>query len=296
MHWFNKKRNFVIMLGPTLLVYCLYIIIPLFVAVCYSLTNFRGIAVPEFIGFKNYIKLFSDRFFLVSLKNTAIVLLISILVLMPVSLILALALNKSFRGSNVYKALNFLPNIIASIVVGLIWGYIFDPKIGLINSFLDLAGLGSWKQTWIGGMVLTPYCVGIIYCWQNVGYIATIFLAGLKTIPWELLEAARIDGANSWQTFRHITVPMLKETFAITTVLIVTGCFKIFELVYQLTNGSPNHMSEVMTTYMYNTTFISSKYGYGMSIAVFSCIITMLFTLMYLHMLNRNSNKKREGR
>ncbi len=291
MHWFNRKRNFIAMLGPTILIYCLYIVIPLFVAVYYSLTNFKGIVTPEFIGIKNYIKMFGDRYFLVSVKNTAIVLLMSILVLLPASLILALVLNRSFKGSNVYKALNFLPNIIAPIVVGLIWGYIFDPEMGLINSALDLMGRVAWKQTWIGGLVLTPYCVGVIYSWQNVGYIATIFLAGLKTIPNELFESCQIDGANGWQTFRYITVPMLKETFAINIILIITGCFKIFELVYQLTNGSPNHMSEVMTTYMYNTTFISSRYGYGMSIAVFSCIVTMSFTLIYLFILRRKNDE-----
>ena len=296
MYWFSKKKNFIIMLAPTLLIYMAYIIIPLFIAVYYSFTNFRGVSAPDFIGFRNYGTLFHDKFFWISVKNTVIVLAISIIILLPASLALGLALNKAMKGINAFKALAFLPNIIAPLIVGLIWGFIFDPEVGLINGLLVKIGLENLQQVWIGGMVLTPYCVGIIYLWQNIGYYATLFVAGLKTIPGDIYESAGIDGANKWQTLRYITIPMLKETIAINIVLIVTGGFKVFELVYQLTNGSPNHMSEVLTTYMYNTTFISSKYGYGMSIAVFTCIVTMAITLIYLRILRRKNAEARRGR
>lgn len=296
MFWFSKKRNFIIMLAPVLLIYIAYIIIPLFIAVYYSFTNFRGVSSPDFIGFKNYYILFQDRFFWISVKNTVIILAISLCVLLPASLALGLALNQALKGINVFKALAFLPNIIAPLIVGLIWGFVFDPKMGLINGFLLKVGLGQFQQQWIGGLVLTPYCVGIIYLWQNIGYYATLFVAGLKTIPEDIYESSSIDGANNWQTLRYITIPMLKETFAINIVLIVTGCFKIFELVYQVTNGSPNHMSEVLTTYMYNTTFISSKYGYGMSIAVVTCVVTMSITLIYLRILRRQNQEARKVR
>lgn len=296
MYWFSKKRNFIMMLGPTLLIYMAYIIIPLFIAIYYSFTNFRGVSAPDFIGFRNYATLFQDRFFWISVKNTVIVLVISLCILLPASLGLGLALNKAMKGINVFKALSFLPNIIAPLIVGLIWGFIFDPKMGLINGLLAKMGLENLQQVWIGGLVLTPYCVGIIYLWQNIGYYATLFVAGLKTIPEEIYESSSIDGANKWQTLRYITIPMLKETFAINTVLIVTGCFKIFELVYQLTNGSPNHTSEVLTTYMYNTTFISSKYGYGMAIAVTTCVVTTCITIIYLRILRRKNAEERKMR
>lgn len=296
MYWFSKKKNFVLMLGPALLVYLAYIIIPLFVAVYYSFTNFRGVSAPDLIGLRNYTILFKDKFFLVSVKNTVIILVMSIAILLPLSLAMGLLLNKTLKLINVFKALYFLPNIIAPLIVGLIWGFIFDPEMGLINGILAKMGLENLQQQWIGGLVLTPYCVGIIYLWQNVGYYATLFVAGLKTIPGDLYESSSIDGANKWQTFWYITLPMLKETMAINIVLIITGCFKVFELVYQLTNGSPNHMSEVLTTYMYNTTFISSKYGYGMSVAVFTCIVTMSITLIYLRILHRKNKAAQAAR
>ncbi|WP_122643212.1 carbohydrate ABC transporter permease [Luxibacter massiliensis] len=296
MYWFSKKKNFIIMLGPALLIYLAYIIIPLFIAVYYSFTNFRGVSAPDLIGFRNYATLFQDKFFLVSVKNTVIVLGISLCILLPASLALGLALNKMMKGINVFKALAFLPNIIAPLIVGLIWGFIFDPEMGLANGILVRLGLENFTQQWIGGLVLTPWCVGVIYLWQNIGYYATLFVAGLKTIPEDIYESAGMDGASKWQTLRYITIPMLKETIAINTVLIVTGCFKVFELVYQLTNGSPNHMSEVLTTYMYNTTFISSKYGYGMSIAVFTCAVTMSITLVYLRILRKKNRAARTVR
>lgn len=295
MYWFSKKRNFIIMLVPTLVIYISYIIVPLLIAVYYSFTNFRGVSQPDFTGIKNYITLFHDKFFWVSVKNTIIVLAISLVILLPASLALGLALNKALKGINAYKALAFLPNIIAPLIVGVIWGFIFDPEMGLINGILERIGLGQFKQEWIGGLVLTPYCVGVIYLWQNIGYYATLFVAGLKTIPQDLYESASIDGANRWQMLRYLIIPMLKETIAINIVLIVTGCFKVFELVYQLTNGSPNHMSEVLTTYMYNTTFISSKYGYGMSIAVFTCLVTMCITFIYLGILRKKNSEVREA-
>ncbi len=290
MHWFSIRKNFIIMLLPVLIIYCAYIIVPLFVAVYYSFTDFGGIRSPNFVGLKNYIDLFSDKFFLVSVKNTLIVLMMSFLILLPGSFLLALVLNNDLKYFSVFKALNFLPNIIAPIIVGLIWRFIFDPTMGLINTFLDRVGLGTWKQQWIGGLVLTPYSVGIIYAWQNIGYLATIFLAGLKAIPQDIYEAGAIDGVNSFQRIIYITLPMLKETFTIVIILLITGCIKIFEIVYQLTNGAPNHMSEVLTTYMYNTTFVSSKYGYGMSIATFICLISMISTFVYLRTVVNRPN------
>lgn len=287
MRWFSKKRNFIPMVLPSFVLYTLYVIIPLFIAFYYSLTEYSGIGKAEYIGADNYDYLFSDPVFWVSVKNTAVIFVIALAVLLPGSLCLALALNKKFKFANLAKALNFTPNVIAPILVGLIWVFILDPKIGLINAALRAAGLDGWQQQWIGGTVLTPYCVGLIYVWQNIGFYATIFLAGLKMIPGELLESCRIDGGNSWQQFRYITLPLLKETLAINTILIITGCFKIFETVYQLTNGSPNHLSEVLITYMYNTTFIEGKYGYGMSIAVVTCSVTMVFSFIYLFIINR---------
>ncbi|MGG1398045.1 sugar ABC transporter permease [Bacillus salipaludis] len=282
MIWLSKKRYTFLMILPTLLIYSTYIILPILIAFYYSLTKFTGIGTPEFVGLKNYLHLFQDPLFWKSLKNTLIVLFVTIVILLPSSFLLALLLNKKMKGGNVLKALNFAPAVIAPILVGLIWVFILDPQIGFINVFFSKIGLAGLAHKWIGGETLTPYSVGLVESWRILGFIATIFLAGLTTIPQEIYEASEMDGATGLQKLFYIIIPMLNETFKINIVLIITFGFKIFETVIQLTNGGPNHLSEVLVTYMYNITFISSEYGYGMAIASVTFIITILFTGIYL--------------
>ena len=274
MKWYSSTRNKVILILPTLLLYLVYIIAPIFIAAYYSFTKFSGIGQPQFVGISNYLRLFKDPIFIIALKNTIIVLLVTILILIPGAFLLSLLMNRNMKGLTLVRAINYAPSIIAPIMVGLIWVFILDPKIGLINVLLDKAGLSSLALEWIGGDKLTPFSVAIVQSWQSLGYIATIFLAGLTLIPEELYEAADIDGATGFQKVVNITIPMLNETFKMNLILVITLVFKIFETVLQLTNGGPNHLSEVLVTYMYGMTFTSGEYGYGMSIAVMTLIVT----------------------
>lgn len=283
----------VLMILPTLALYLLFIIIPVFATIFYSFTKFTGIGSPEFLGFTNYANLFQDKFFFIALKNSVIILLCTVIVLIPGSFGLALLLEKPFRGNNLIKAMDFSPNVIAPILVGLMWVFILDPHMGLINAFLQEIGLGSWQQDWIGGKTLTPYAVALVYIWQVLGFYATIFLAGLKTISPDIYEASQIDGANRRQQVFFISLPMLKETITIICVLVITGGFKIFETVQQLTNGGPNHFSEVLVTYMYYTTFTSNRYGYGMSVATVTFLFSMICSVVYLR--NTSAKIKQKG-
>lgn len=283
----SKKLYIALMLLPTMIVFLSFIIFPIFISFFFSLTNYSGVGKAVFTGLKNYSTLFRDPIFYISLKNTFVVLLVAIVLLFPLSFLLALLLNRKSGFSNLAKALNFYPAIIAPIVVGILWIFILDPQIGLMNTVMRNFKFDSLSLDWIGGRTLTPYSVGIVFTWQNLGFIATIFVAGLKMIPGEIFEAASIDGATDFQSILHITIPMLKETFLICIVLIVTNGLKVFETVYQLTNGSPNHLSEVLVTYMYNITFTQGEYGYGMSIAVVVFLLSFLFSFAFL-----KSNRK----
>ncbi|MBU5362146.1 sugar ABC transporter permease [Enterococcus raffinosus] len=274
MKWYSSTRNKVILILPALLLYLAYIIAPIFIAAYYSFTKFSGIGQPQFVGISNYLRLFKDPIFIIALKNTIIVLLVTILILIPGAFLLSLLMNRNMKGLTLVRAINYAPSIIAPIMVGLIWVFILDPKIGLINVLLDKVGLSSLALEWIGGDKLTPFSVAIVQSWQSLGYIATIFLAGLTLIPEELYEAADIDGATGFQKVVNITIPMLNETFKMNLILVITLVFKIFETVLQLTNGGPNHLSEVLVTYMYGMTFTSGEYGYGMSIAVMTLLVT----------------------
>ena len=282
MHWFSTKKTKILMIAPAVILFLLYIIIPVFMAFYYGFTNFTGIGKPEFLGLRNYITLFSDKIFYIALKNTGLVLAMSLLLLVPCSFGLSLLFARKMRGGKLVKAFCFSPNIISPILIGLIWVFILDPKIGLINAFLRYIGVSAQPE-WIGGKTLTPYCVGAIFLWQTLGYNATIFLAGIKMVPQELYEASEIDGAGKVQQLIYITFPMIRQTIIIVMLLVITGCFKIFEIVYQLTGGGPNHMSDLLVTYMYYSTFTSSRYGYGMSIASVTFLISALFAVIYLY-------------
>lgn len=281
MHWLSKKRYKIGLLIPTLLVYSVYIILPIAIAIYYSFTKYSGIGKPKFTGLKNYIRLFQDQLFWSSFKNTMVMFILAFVLLLTLSFLIALLLNNKLKAVDFSKAMIFSPAIIAPIIVGIIWVYILDPNIGIINNVLDAIGADSLKQTWIGGEKLSPYSIAIIYFWQQLGYLVTIFIAGLKMIPTDVLEAVKIDGANTIQEIRYVTIPMMRTTISTVAVLIITGVFKIFEIVQQTTGGGSNHLSETLVTYSYAQTFSSSDYGYGMSLATVTFLISLIITAIY---------------
>ena len=292
MHWLSKKSTKIIMIMPAVILFTVFFLAPIFISVYYSFTDFSGIGAAKFIGFKNYQVLLNDKFFFIALKNTFIILIGITITILPLSFIVALLLEKPFRGSGVVQSMIFAPNVIAPILVGLIWLFILDPKMGMINAILRSIGLSDYQQQWIGGKTLTPYSVAFVYLWQVLGFYTTINMAGLRSIPADIYEAAEIDGANYFQRIRKITIPMMKNTIVINTILIITGGFKIFETVKQLTNGGPNHMSDVLVTYMYDTTFTSSRYGYGMAVATVSFVLCLIFSLIYLVNVGKSLEQK----
>ena len=292
MHWLSKKSTKIIMIMPAVILFTVFFLAPIFISVYYSFTDFSGIGAAYFIGFKNYQVLLKDKFFFIALKNTFIILIGITITILPLSFIVALLLEKPFRGSGVVQSMIFAPNVIAPILVGLIWLFILDPKMGMINAILRSIGLSDYQQQWIGGKTLTPYSVAFVYLWQVLGFYTTINMAGLRSIPADIYEAAEIDGANYFQRIRKITIPMMKNTIVINTILIITGGFKIFETVKQLTNGGPNHMSDVLVTYMYDTTFTSSRYGYGMAVATVSFVLCLIFSIIYLVNVGKSLEQK----
>ena len=292
MHWLSKKSTKIIMIMPAVILFTVFFLAPIFISVYYSFTDFSGIGAAKFIGFKNYQVLLKDKFFFIALKNTFIILIGITITILPLSFIVALLLEKPFRGSGVVQSMIFAPNVIAPILVGLIWPFILDPKMGMINAIFRSIGLSDYQQQWIGGKTLTPYSVAFVYLWQVLGFYTTINMAGLRSIPADIYEAAEIDGANYFQRIRKITIPMMKNTIVINTILIITGGFKIFETVKQLTNGGPNHMSDVLVTYMYDTTFTSSRYGYGMAVATVSFVLCLIFSIIYLVNVGKSLEQK----
>lgn len=280
MIWLSARWKIAVMVVPALIVFTALVVYPVLYSLYYSLTNFVGFGAPIFVGFKNYATLADDPLFWSSLRNTLIILIVSLVVIVPGSFALALLLRRKIPGAGALRALVFAPAIIAPILIGLIWVFILDPKIGLLDRLLANAGLP--RPVWIGGNTLTPYAVALVFIWGSVGFAMTIFYAGLQQLPGDVLEASSLDGASGWKQLRFIIIPLMKESIAIASVVLITNVFKIFELVYVLTDGGPVHRSETLVSYMYFITFTNQQYGLGMALAVIITVLGAVVSLGYL--------------
>ena len=288
MKWLSRRWQFTLMVAPAFLLYSLYLVYPVVYSTYYSFSDYDGVKTPKLTGLANYSTMANDTLFWSSLRNTAIILVLALLVLIPLAFLLAVLLSGDVRGSAALRPLIFAPAIVAPILVGLIWIYILDPHIGLINAVLAAAGVPAQPQ-WIGGTTLSPYSMAGVYIWEQVGFIVTIFYAGIRTLPAEVMEASALDGASTAQRLRYIVIPLLQETFGIVTALVFTGVFKIFELVYELTGGGPVHLSETLVSYTYGITFAELRYGYGMALSVVIALLGVLGAIASLTLLRRRA-------
>jgi raffinose/stachyose/melibiose transport system permease protein len=290
MFLFSNVRNKLLLILPTLFFFTLYTFYPLVDSVKKSFYHRPRVHVFDFVGLDNYRSLFADIVFQKALLNTFIIMAGQLILLIPFSLLLGLFINYSFRGNAIVKLISFAPNIISGIMVGLLWSFILDPKLGLFNGFLSSIGLDHLATTkWIGGEHLTPYSVAFVNSWKNVGGFAVLYLAGMKMLPSEIFEAAKIDGASNMQRFYHLTIPLLKETTKICTVITIVKAVNEFEIVYMLTGGGPYDFSQTLPTYMYKIMFgaARSDIGYGSAIATVMFVIIMVLTILYLNITRK---------
>lgn len=290
MAYLNRQRYAIfLLLLPAFAVFTLYICVPVVMSFYYSLTNASLAGPASFIGLHNFIILFTvDTNFAIALKNTFIIVGGSLVVMLPVAFLLAALLYRQFRGSNVFMALNVLPAVISTTIVGILWQFILDPHSGFLNALLRDIGLRSLALQWIGGPTLTPYTVAVINAWQGVGLMSVILIAGMRVIPEEILEASRIDGTTPFQQLTKVIIPMIKQSILMASILIVSGGFQVFAVILELTNGGPNNLSQSLTTYMYQDTFTSWQYGYGAAISVVIFVLTMSVSIFFIYLVNHN--------
>ena len=285
MTWLSSRWKIAVMVVPALLLFSVFIAYPVVYSLVFSFTRFNGFESPAFNGGANYATLFADKFFWRSLGNTAIIFVVTLVVLIPLAFGLALLMQRRIPAAGALRSLVFAPAIIAPNLSGLIWIFILDPHVGLLNRILGQLGLP--EPEWIGGNTLTPFSVSWVYVWSQLGFAMTIFYAGLQLLPAEVLEASEIDGANGIKRVWYVVVPMIRETFIIITVLMITGVFKVFEIVLVLTGGGPVHASETLVSYTYFITFSSQRYGLGMAGAVIVTVLGMIVGLAYLIVARR---------
>ncbi|MFC4804233.1 carbohydrate ABC transporter permease [Filifactor villosus] len=288
----NKKIAFFFMF-PALLIILVFIYYPILENFIYSLYRWSSFSSQkEYIGLENYRRLFQDPVFYQALKNNLLYCIVSIIFQVGLGLVIAAVLEeKGFRRFQpFFRSIYFMPSVISITVIGLLFQLIYHPTIGLLNQSLIAVGLKSLTRAWIGEKQTAMYAVIAVSQWQSIGYIMLLFLVAIQKIPEGIYESAVIDGANGWQKFWYITVPQVRGTIVLSSILTIIGGFKVFDEVYVMTAGGPGRATEVLASFLYRSGFRNDEMGYASSIATVIFIITFLITLLQL-----KTTEKQEG-
>ncbi|WP_093872637.1 carbohydrate ABC transporter permease [Streptomyces sp. TLI_105] len=269
-------------LVPALVLFLVFVLAPIVVAVWTGFFKWGGIGpMDDFVGFGNYTKLFGDQVFLGDLGRGLYLILMSVLVQLPFALFTAVLLNQKLRGRAVYRMLFFAPYILSEVVTAVLFTMIFLPGAGMADHLAGFFGLEGLQGKWLADPSTVMPTLFVVMIWKYFGFHMMLFLAGLQSIPSEILEAASIDGAGPWQRFRHITLPLLGPTIRISVFLSIIGSIQLFDLVWVMTAGGPNHSSETMAIAMFQFGFKRYQVGYASAISVVLFMISLVFSLFY---------------
>ena len=276
------RVNIFLFLLPALFLFVAVLIAPIVMSAFYSFHDWNGLKEPIYIGFKNYVELFTSGSinFMRALKNALLLALFSTVIQLPFALWLALKLAKGIRGERVFLSVFFMPVLISTVVIGQLWLKIYNPDYGVLNVALRALGLESWCQIWLGDRNIALGAAFVPVLWQYVGYHMLLMYAGIKSVPPELREAGMLDGCTDGQLNWYIVIPYIKPIMRISVIFAVTGSLKSFDLIYVLTNGGPVHATEVPSTLMINLLFLRNRYGMGSTIAVMLIILCFVFALL----------------
>ena len=263
---------------PSLILFLFTVILPIVWSAGYSLYNWDGISDMECVGLQNYQKLlFGVETFWICFLNNIIFVIINTVFQIVVGLFIALILSHLRRGSTIFQTLFFMPTVISSVAISqLFQKFLSVEPMGILNYGLQAIGLGSQVQAWLSNTSTALVSVSLIESYRFIGIYMIIFYTALISIPKDYIEAAKIDGAQGFRLFWKIKFPLIKGIFFITTVMVVNGTLKGFDIPYILTNGGPGRYTELIATYMYKTAFLTSQFGYGSAIAVFLAIESIL--------------------
>ncbi len=290
----NKNRNLFIILGlvPGFLLVLLIIVYPAVKALYMSFFDATALSQnPSFIGLDNFLYLAKDDNFIVSLKNTLLLMLVVPVVTLFFSVLLAVMVTQgNFKEKALYRVLFFFPSVLSLIVVGIIWSFIYNPNLGILNRFLEGIGLDSMAFMWLGDSRTALKAIGATLVWQAAGYYMIMYIAGIDRIPPELYESATLDGAGPVRRFTAVTFPFLWELMRITYIFAVNGVVSLsFVLSTVMTGGGPGLSTSVIFLYMYNQAFTNANFGYAMSIAVVAMLILFVLALVSNKLTERDN-------
>jgi len=287
----ESRENFwrIVLLAPALVVFAVFVVWPLFDSFRYSITNWNGFDPDfDFVGLDNFAKIFRDPEFLNAIINTAIWIVAALLVPVLLGLGLALLLNTGLRAAKLFKSIFYLPICLAAVIVGQIWIWIYQPDWGLLNTAIEAAtGMRRFNFAWLAEPSTALGSVIVAWSWQQTGLAMVIFLAGLTSIPRDLLEAADIDGVKRWKQTLHIVLPMLRPATVVVVALSVINALKGFDILYIMTGGGPFRSSNTLAFFMYEESFKKYRMGYGSAISVVLFLIALSVIFIYFRQLRK---------
>ena len=280
----SRRRRWPVLLAllsPALLLYLVFLVFPIAQGIRFSVYDWNGLeSLTDFIGFENFVQAFGDEAFRGALTHNAIILVLTLVLQLPFALALAVLLDADLKGRTLMRVLFFAPYVLSEVVTAVVWRQIFRP-----NGLLDGAGSTLTGEPFLGLWIANPeivlFSLFFVVSWKYFGFHMILMLAGLQQIPRELREAAAIDGANAWQIFRRITLPLLGPTLRVSAFLAIIGSIQLFDLVWVLTGGGPVNASNTMATYLIDWGFRRSQFGYASAVSVIIFGISLMVALAY---------------
>ena len=277
----KNQKTIGLYLLPALLMVIVILYFPIFINLFESFFNWGAMSSKhEFVGIANYLKMF-DKVFYVALKNNLIFTVMSVICQIGISLVIASVLEAKFmrKAQNFFRSVYFIPSLLMVTVVGITFKMIYSPSIGLINPLLELAGIDTSNIDLLGNAGSATYAIAAMSQWQYIGYTVILFIVAIQNIPEDLYEAADIDGANAIKKFFFITLPEIKDTILINTIITVTGSIREYDEVFVTTKGGPGNATETLATYLYKVGFKNDQMGYASALAFFIFIVTFIIGL-----------------
>jgi raffinose/stachyose/melibiose transport system permease protein len=274
-------------LPPALFLFTLFVTLPMLEAGWYSVFRWNGFGNPtDFVGLRNFRLLLDNPDFRTALGNNLLIIAVSLFIQLPLALGLAVLLADRLRGTNGFRLIFFMPYVLAEIAAGLIWRFVYDGDHGLLAKIWTSFGATPPQVLADPDWAMTAILVVVV--WKYFGFHMILYIAGLQQIDRNLYEAARIDGATSWQTFRRITVPLLGPTIRLSVFFSILGSFQLFDLIMPLTKGGPSNATQTMVTYLYNYGVTRMQIGFGSAVGVVLFVVCVSFAFFYKRALMRH--------
>lgn len=283
MQWKEAAAGYLCLL-PNFIGFAIFTVIPVIMGFLISLTDYNGFPGFKFVGFSNYAAMFRDTLFTTALKNNLIYSFSVVPLTLFTALLLALALNRGVVMNGFFKTVYFFPNLTSMVAVSCVAMMIFQPADGIVNQLLEFFGVAERHlPQWFNATSTALFTVIIVVVWKSAGYYMIILMGGLKNIPAHLYEAAKIDGADTWQCFWNVTWPMLSPTTFMVTILCFISSFQVFDIIQITTDGGPGRATTVLVYRIYKEAFQNWKMGYASAIAYFLFLIIFVITLVQWH-------------